>query len=602
MISRVFAILLLTAVIVIQSVSAQKQNALYTNRVVAAEPQGVTTVYSNGPVSTGSVSRSGVVAPNGYTWSESQSDEGNTTETNSVTGFGGTFPDVRLADNFTVPAGQVWRISSVSVWGFRTNWTNINTPFSGGVLQIWNGRPGDPGSSVIFGDLSTDRLLSSTSSNIYSIGNSTVPAPGVTPTTTRLLWENRLSISPTLTLGPGTYWIDFATSMYDNNPIIYEYYRNVVIPNQRTKKGWNARQFVLTDNNWVDVLDGGNPSTATDVPQDIAFNLNGFVSSTNNGASRFMDYDGDGKTDFVVTRWDALPTNPSVWYIMTNSDVPKISQLPWGVRTGTNPGFSGTNMVDIVLPADYDGDGTTDVAVYAKGRGSGESYFAIINSSDNTIRYEQFGRDGDNPRIMGDYDGDGKADLAVWRPGTSAAPQSYFWIQRSSDGSVVTIPWGVRTDRPFSGDFDGDGKMDLAVLRPQTATDSNTFYVLRSSDGGYSTTVFPFTFQYVVPGDYDGDGKTDFAVIRSSLETMIWTYQQSSDGQMVSIAAGNYSTDYPVQGDYDGDGKTDIAVWRKPGILSTSQSSFWVRRDDGSYQVVNWGNGLDSSVASVRAN
>jgi len=146
-----------------------------------------------------------VDAPAGITWSENQHDTGNTTESNSVLGYGATFNPVRLADQFTVPAGQTWKISSVTVWGFVQNWLAPQSPFSGGVLQIWNGRPGDAGSTVVFGDLTTDRLLSTSRNGVCVISNTVVPAPGLPSDLNRCLYENKLSVAPTLTLGPGTY-------------------------------------------------------------------------------------------------------------------------------------------------------------------------------------------------------------------------------------------------------------------------------------------------------------------------------------------------------------------------------------------------------------
>jgi len=47
--------------------------------------------------------------------------------------------------------------------------------------------------------------------------------------------------------------------------------------------------------------------------------------------------------------------------------------------------------------------------------------------------------------VPADYDGDGKADIAVWRPG-----EGYWYILKSSDGGVVQIQWGTVGDVPVS--------------------------------------------------------------------------------------------------------------------------------------------------------
>ena len=70
-----------------------------------------------------------------------------------------------------------------------------------------------------------------------------------------------------------------------------------------------------------------------------------------------------------------------------------------------------------------------------------------------------------------DYDGDGKADLAVYRDGL-------WFIWRSSDGVQTAVRWGgLPQDKPMLGDYDGDGKTDLTVVR------DSVWFILRSSDG-----------------------------------------------------------------------------------------------------------------------
>ncbi|MCW5961681.1 MAG: hypothetical protein KIS76_16070 [Pyrinomonadaceae bacterium] len=49
--------------------------------------------------------------------------------------------------------------------------------------------------------------------------------------------------------------------------------------------------------------------------------------------------------------------------------------------------------------------------------------------------------------------------------------------------------------------------------------------------------------------------------------------------------------------DHYSDCKTQIAVYRKTGTTSSDTGTFWVRRDDGSYSVVPWGNGFDFPIA-----
>jgi hypothetical protein len=107
---------------------------------------------------------------------------------------------------------------------------------------------------------------------------------------------------------------------------------------------------------------------------------------------------------------------------------------------------------DIPVPADYDGDGKTDIAVYRNG-----DWF-IHRSSDGGMTWVPWGSAGHMP-VPADYDGDGKADIAVYRDGI-------WFIIGSSDGAPLSVRWGgLRQDIPVPGDFDGDGKADVAIYR-----------------------------------------------------------------------------------------------------------------------------------------
>lgn len=281
-----------------------------------------------------------------------------------------------------------------------------------------------------------------------------------------------------------------------------------------------------------------------DGKKDIALSTRSNSFSLYNGNSeKFIhtenDYDADGRTDLSVFR-------PSIgdWFIRRSTQ--GYYQQHWGIST------------DKPVPADYDGDFKTDIAVWRE-NGYGDpsrSYFFIFQSSNSTFRQEQFGSAGDVPTIVGDWDGDGKADVAVYRGGATAGAQSLFYYRPSGTVGIDfrAIAWGVSGDQPVRGDFDGDGRLDAAIFRPS----NSIWYVLQSSNSQPLFQNWGLASDQRVQADYDGDGRTNFAVFRPS--NGVW-YILDSTGTPIYRQWGA-SGDTPVPADYNGDGKAEVAIYR----------------------------------------
>ncbi|HQU84055.1 MAG TPA: VCBS repeat-containing protein [Pyrinomonadaceae bacterium] len=124
--------------------------------------------------------------------------------------------------------------------------------------------------------------------------------------------------------------------------------------------------------------------------------------------------------------------------------------------------------------SDFDGDGTSDVAVFRPSVGA----WFVLNSGSNTFNFVTFGQNGDIP-VDGDFDGDKRADITVFRPSNGA------WFRlNSSNGAFSVTNFGANGDKPTPGDYDKDGKTDVAVWRPSTGN----YFILRSSDSVFQST------------------------------------------------------------------------------------------------------------------
>ncbi len=219
------------------------------------------------------------------------------------------------------------------------------------------------------------------------------------------------------------------------------------------------------------------------------------------------DYDGDGTSDPAVFR-------PS-------------SGL-WSVRSLTRFYFGGSS--DLPVPSDFRGDGTAVPAVFrpatglwsvraltrfylgssddwalpgAYGSGASAAVFrpatGLWSVRDLTRLF--FGAASSLP-VPADYDGDGTAEIAVFQPALSR------WAIRG----LTALYFGQSSDEPVPSDGDGDGTVDPAVFRPSTG-----FWAFRSVTGIY----FGGAGDRPVPGGYGGPGAASPAIFRPA--TGLWS-------------------------------------------------------------------------------
>ncbi|MFH1038096.1 MAG: C1 family peptidase [PVC group bacterium] len=220
---------------------------------------------------------------------------------------------------------------------------------------------------------------------------------------------------------------------------------------------------------------------------------------------------------------------------------------------------------------DYDGDGTSDLAVFRRSSG----LWAIKG-----VTRTYFGGSGDTP-VSGDFNGDGLSDIAVFRAATG------LWAVRG----VSRTYFGRAGDIPVPGDYSGIGVCQIALFRAEIglwairgvtrayfgksgdlpipfngAHPEKYIAVFRGYTGlwavrGLTRAYFGRSGDMPVPANYPGlyPGATSLGVFRGS--SGLWAIRDYS--RFYFGAAG----DRPVPGNYRGKLKADIAIFRESGGL-----------------------------------
>ncbi len=245
------------------------------------------------------------------------------------------------------------------------------------------------------------------------------------------------------------------------------------------------------------------------------------------------DYNGDGFDD--ISAWH--PTSGR-WYVDFGQPIsPEVFYF----------GQSG----DIPASGDYDGDGTTDPAIFRAANG--------LWAARGVTRF-YFGGAGDSP-VPADYNGDGLTDPGIFRSASG------LWAVRG----VTRVYFGAGGDLLVPADLAGEGAARIGIFRPATGLWAvrglTRFYLGRTGD-------------YPVPGGYWGDGSTEAGIFRPS--GGFWAVRG-----LTRLYFGAAS-DYPQPGDYAGSGTAGAAVHRPATGLWAVRGLTRAYWGGGGYLPVSW--------------
>lgn len=254
-------------------------------------------------------------------------------------------------------------------------------------------------------------------------------------------------------------------------------------------------------------------------------------------ATTINDYDGDHRSDLAI--YDESNGN---WTVLFSSQHFESGAQPILGSIGWRP-----------APGNYDSDDKTDIAVMSKT----STWWILLSGSTNLPVSTNFSVAGAGPvtgagPVPADYDGDGITDLAYYEKASGT-----WGILYSDSGQAVTAQWGGPGFIPTPADFDGDDKADPCLYQESTGT----WYVLLSNRGHLqASAIWGGPGYQAVPADYDNDGRADLCVYNKT--TGEWHVLLSGSGYTTSGSGTWGNAAYkPVPGDYDGDGRADLMVY-----------------------------------------
>jgi len=261
----------------------------------------------------------------------------------------------------------------------------------------------------------------------------------------------------------------------------------------------------------------------------------------------------------IASALTALYASVLLTMAQTNPIPPALSAIGFagGPISATHGGFS-------IVTADFDGDGTLDLAIGNRNTPT-PSVSLLIGIGNGSFRpsvdYVAFGEPFS--LATGDFDGNGSLDLAVAERNGS---NSYLSLYLGNGDGTLQAPKndlvvGADLFSVVVGDFNRDNKLDLAAVDDYSG---KVLVFLGNGDGTFQPPLgYPGATVSAVTGDFNADGKLDLAVTDFYTDS-ISVLLGNGDGTFQparSYAGGQpYGAEYLVAADMNGDGILDIAM------------------------------------------
>jgi hypothetical protein len=264
------------------------------------------------------------------------------------------------------------------------------------------------------------------------------------------------------------------------------------------------------------------------------------------------DMNNDGRTDIVCT---AGPDK--IFVILSNGG--RTFGTPIQIPVGGGP--------SVAVAADFNGDGSIDLAVVLPGNGPGGSTAVFLNHGGGSFTAVGSYGNSNIPLglVAGDINDDGKLDIAVGFNASTVGRSGVQTLINDGTGHFTngpTLEAGIGGVTPVVGDFTGDSKADVAI---DTYWD-HTINVWPGLGGltfgqrsSYAAAPYPLITK---GGDVNGDGLMDIVAANAGSAHFSVLRSQGANGfaDTLQFDSGGGDTRSIFLIDMNKDGRLDVVA------------------------------------------
>lgn len=236
------------------------------------------------------------------------------------------YGNFRVAEDFTVPKDTTWCINSITFYAYQTGSYPFFSPFTSVNYRIWKGIPDGKGSVLVYGDLFSNKMVSSGWAESYRYYENAF-------STLRPVYA--INASAEVHLSPGTYWIDWQCGSSAVSWVPPVTIKGVSVTG-------NAMQF---DGGWKSIKDS-TLFVFGSYPQGLPFKIKGEIEIASVPVElTFLNAELTG--DKIQIRWStSTETNNAGFYIERKDEYSDYKIIGYVPGTGTSSKVTAYSFMD----------------------------------------------------------------------------------------------------------------------------------------------------------------------------------------------------------------------------------------------------------------